>query len=99
LPDSLLFCGLHIPYGSDRGGCRPYGDLVYRQNYWQYQTPFFSACPYPPYPVKITDVDNKVISGPSHVPRSILNAAGLQDAYRTTVGAQPTIRLPALRRR
>jgi hypothetical protein len=87
LSDSLRYCGVHIPYGSDRGGCRPYGDLVYLQNYWQYPTPYFSACPYPPYPVNIVDAGNKVISGPNAVPRSILDAAGLQQAYRSTVGA------------
>lgn len=88
LPDSLPLCGVHIPYGSDRGGCRPYGDIVYQQNYWQYPTPFFSACPYRPYPVHIVDAGNQLISGPSGVPRSILNAAGLQPAYRSTVGAR-----------
>jgi hypothetical protein len=88
LGDSLLLCGFHIPYGSDRGGCRPYGDLVYRRNDWQYPTPFFSACPYPPYPVNVGDIDNKVISGPSQVPRSILDAAGLRGSYRRTVGAR-----------
>jgi hypothetical protein len=88
LSDSLAYCGVHIPYGSDRGGCRPYGDLVYRQNYWQYPTPYFSACPYPPYPVNIVDEGNKVIQGPGSVPHSILDAAGLQKPYRSTAGAR-----------
>lgn len=88
LSDSLLLCGLHLPYGSDRGGCRPYGDLSYRQNYWQHPAPFFSACPYPPYPVRVLDSGNKVISTTRQVPRSVLQAAGLQGAYRSTVGAR-----------
>ena len=82
LPDSLDICWLQIPYGSDRGGCRPYGDLTYRQNYWQYPTLFISACPYPPYPVNVVDVP-----GVGQVPPSILKAAGLQRAYRSSVGA------------
>jgi hypothetical protein len=87
LSDSLLLvCGLHIPYGSDRGGCRPYGDLVYRRNYWEYPTPFFSVCPYPPHPVNVIEEGNHVISGPSQVPRAIRDAAGLQAGYRRTVG-------------
>ncbi|HEY6397697.1 MAG TPA: hypothetical protein VIX82_09615, partial [Solirubrobacteraceae bacterium] len=32
LPDSLTLCGVVVSYGSDRGGCRPYGDLTYQQN-------------------------------------------------------------------
>jgi hypothetical protein len=83
LPDSLDICWLQIPYGSDRGGCRPYGDLTYRQNYWQYPDLFTEACPYPPYPVNVVDVPG---AGP--VPPSILKAAGLQRAYRSSVGAQ-----------
>lgn len=89
LSDSLSVCGVVAPYGSDRGGCRPYGDLTYRQNYWQFPTPFFSICPYPPYPVDVADVDNHVISSADQVPRSILTGAGLQPAYRTTIGAGP----------
>ncbi len=88
LPDSLALCGLQIPYGTDRGGCRPYGDLTYRQNYWQYPTLYIAACPYPPYPVNVVDVDNHVISGAGQVPGSILAAAGLQRAYRSSVGAR-----------
>jgi hypothetical protein len=89
LPDSLALCGVVVPYGSDRGGCRPYGDLTYQQNYWSFPTPFFSICPHPPYPVNVIDIDNRAISGPHEVPRSILDAAGLEPAYRATVGAGP----------
>jgi GH141 insertion domain len=89
LSDSLSLCGVVTPYGSDRGGCRPYGDLTYRQNYWQFPTPFFSVCEFPPYPVAVVDSDNHVVSSQSQVPRSILDAAGLQPAYRSTVGARP----------
>ncbi len=87
LSDSLVGCGLIIPYGSDRGGCRPYGDLTYRDNYWEFPTPFFSACPFPPYPIGIADVGNHLISGPGGVPRAVLDGAGLAGRYRSTVGA------------
>lgn len=88
LPDSLTVCGFHLPYGSDRGGCRPYGELVYRGNYWRYPTPYFSACPFPPYPVEVADVGNHLISGPADVPHRIRDAAGLTRAYRSQVGAR-----------
>jgi hypothetical protein len=90
LPDSLAICGLQIPYGSDRGGCRPYGDLVYRENYWQYPHMFTEACPYPPYPVDVVDEGNHTIAGPAEVPGSILRRAGLQPRFRATVGASRT---------
>jgi hypothetical protein len=88
LPDSLAICGLVIPYGSDRGGCRPYGDLTYRGNYWQYPHMFTEACPFPPYPVNVVDDDNHVISGADDVPPAILRNAGLQPRFRSTVGAR-----------
>jgi hypothetical protein len=89
LTDSLSLCALRIPYGSDRGGCRPYGDLSYRDNYWQHPSPFFYflACKYMPYPVRVTDAGNHVVTGAAQVPRSILDAAGLQPEYRRSVGA------------
>jgi hypothetical protein len=88
LPDSLEICGLQIPYGSDRGGCRPYGDLIYRENYWQYPHMFTEACPYPPYPVRIADSRNHTVTDAGEVPASILRSAGLQPRYRETVGAR-----------
>jgi hypothetical protein len=88
LTDSLSLCGVHIPYGSDRGGCRPYGDLAYRRNYWQHPAPFWSACPYPPHPVGVVDAGNHVVSGAGQVPRSILDAAGLEPPYRGSVGVR-----------
>jgi hypothetical protein len=89
LTDSLTLCAVRIPYGSDRGGCRPYGDLVYLDNYWQHPAPFwhFAACDYPPYPVRVTDAGNHLVAGAGQVPHSILDAAGLQARYRSSVGA------------
>lgn len=86
LPDSLLICGLVIPYGSDTGGCRPYGDLTFDGNYWEYLHFYLDACPYPPYPVDVTSKDHTITSI-SDVPPSLLAHAGLQPTYRLTVGA------------
>jgi len=87
LPDSLALCSETFPYGSDRGGCRPYGDITYLDNYFSDPTPFFGVCPYPPHPVDVIDDDTHVISTAGQVPRLLLDAAGLQPAYRSTVGA------------
>lgn len=86
LDDSLVLCFVIMPYGSDRGGCRPYGDLVYRGNLWQYPDPYWSACPYEGHPVNVTDDSNVVITGSSAVAKSILRSAGRQGVYRHRVG-------------
>ena len=86
-PDSLALCGVRIPYGGDRGGCRPFGDITYRGNYWQHPAPFWSACPYPPHPVGVRDEGNTEIGSARDVPRRVLDAAGRQGTYRTRVGA------------
>ncbi len=82
--DALSICWVAIPYGSDRGGCVPYGDITYKSNYWQHPDPFFYflTCNRPPYPVNVTDSGNRVVTGSSDVPRSILKRAGLTAAYR-----------------
>jgi hypothetical protein len=87
LPDSLPICGLQIPYGSDRGGCRPYGDLTYQDNYWQYPEMYVAACPYAPYPTPVADDGNHVVSGAAQVPASILSGAGILPRFRRNVGA------------
>lgn len=87
LPDSILLCWVILPYGSDRGGCRPYGDITYTGNYWQYPELYFVACPYGDYPVNVTDDSSQVITGSGELSRSILDAAGRQGRYRSNVGA------------
>jgi hypothetical protein len=87
LDDSLVLCFVIMPYGSDRGGCRPYGDLVYRANLWQYPDPYWIACPYEGHPVNVTDDANTVITGSSAVAKSVLRAAGRQGSYRHRIGA------------
>ena len=86
LTDSLALCAGHASYGTDRGGCRPYGYLDYVQNYWQHPALFLSACPFAPYPVHVTERGNQVVSGPSQVPRAILDSAGIEPGHRASVG-------------
>lgn len=87
LDDSLLTCWLYLPYGSDRGGCRPYGDLTYVANYWEYDRPYWDACPYEGHPVNVVDQGNVVITGGNAISRKILDAAGRQGKFRKHVGA------------
>lgn len=72
-----------VPYGSDTGGCRTYGDITYTDNYWQNQT-FFIAdpCEYEAdgvsYPTRLQYDGNHVITGLGDVPQPLLQAAGVQ---------------------
>ena len=88
LDDSLALCWVVLPYGTDRGGCRPYGDLTYRDNLWQFPDPYWEACPYEGHPVNVVDDSNTVITGKAAVSRSILEAAGRQGRFRREVGVQ-----------
>lgn len=90
LTDSLIFCWLMSSYGTDRGGCRTYGDIVYTRNYWQHPDPFFSICPYPPHPVNVVDQSNQVVSGAQAVSKTLLGNAGRQGRYLRSVGAGAT---------
>ncbi|MBM4266236.1 MAG: hypothetical protein FJ144_06450 [Deltaproteobacteria bacterium] len=78
LPSSLALCWVRLPYGSDSGGCRPYGDLHFQSNYFLDPIFYDFVCPYPPYPVDVTRTDDQVISGPWDVPERILREAGRQ---------------------
>lgn len=83
VPSHLPLCFLKVPYGSDAGGCRPYGDLRYESNYTQFPNFYFYApCPYPPYPVNVTGEDNHIIFSPAEVPERVIRAAGRQGRYR-----------------
>jgi hypothetical protein len=87
-PDSLALCFVNLPYGSDSGGCRPYGDIAFNGNYWQHAHHYWDACPYENYPVNVVDKGNQVIAGPGSVSSQILSAAGRQGRYRASVGAK-----------
>ena len=70
-----------IPYGSDKGGCRTYGDISFVGNYWLNPC-FFDICPYSyngiSYPTNVISRLNKDIEGQADVPKSILRAAGVR---------------------
>lgn len=65
-----------LAYGSDRGGCRPYGDLAFVDNYLSHPDFYLQACPYPPYPVDVTEEGTRQIGGRDDVPQALLDAAG-----------------------
>lgn len=78
---ALPLCWLRIPYGSDRGGCIPYGDIDYVSNYWLAPAPSFSTCP-SPYPINVSESGARLIQDASQVPARILAAAGRRARYR-----------------
>lgn len=68
-------------YGADMGGCLPYGDLTFEQNYLRDSLDFYDICTntyYPNYPVNMSFIDNVKVSSSSDVPASILEEAGRQ---------------------
>lgn len=70
-----------VPYGADMGGCIPYGDLTFEQNYLRDILDFYDICSnsnFPNYPVNMSFIDNVKISDSSDVPASILSEAGRQ---------------------
>lgn len=87
LRDSLSLCGVHEAYGSDRGGCRPYGQILYHGNYFEHPAPFFSVCPFPPHPLDVVDDGNHLVIGPADVPAAVLGRAGPTPRRRSAVGA------------
>lgn len=85
--DSLESCGVEEAYGSDRGGCRPYGDVAFVNNFWQHPAMSYEGCPSPPHPVNVTEQGNSEIAGAAVASRSIFDRAGLQRDFRKRVGA------------
>jgi hypothetical protein len=82
-PTALPLCWVVIPYGTDRGGCIPYGDIEYTSNYWQTEEyGFYDVCWRPPYPINLDDHESKVIAGPDEAPVRILRAAGRRPRWR-----------------
>jgi hypothetical protein len=72
-----------VPYGADMGGCVPYGDLTFEQNYLRDSLDFYDICEnsyYPNYPVGMSLIDNVKVSSSSDVPGAILSQAGRQHA-------------------
>ncbi len=82
LPYSWIPSALNgIPYGTDRGGCRTYGDLLYVGNYWMNPC-FFDICPFTEngisYPTDVRSKRTHEIAGEQDVPREVLKAAGVR---------------------
>jgi hypothetical protein len=78
--DLCIFTGI-VPYGADMGGCVPYGDLVFEENYLRDPFTFYDICEnasFPNYPVDMSFIDNVKVTNASDVPASILDAAGRQ---------------------
>lgn len=70
-----------LEYGQDMGGCIPYGDLTFQQNYLRDTLDFYDICTndnFPNYPVGMSFIDNVKVSSSSEVPASILSEAGRQ---------------------
>jgi hypothetical protein len=70
-----------VPYGADMGGCLPFGDLTYTENYFADTLNFFGPqiCQndyIPPYPVDLTFVDNIPTASVADAPNWILLQAG-----------------------
>ncbi|MDZ7696110.1 MAG: right-handed parallel beta-helix repeat-containing protein [Deltaproteobacteria bacterium] len=78
--DLCLTTGI-VPYGKDMGGCVPYGDLVFENNYLRDHLGFYNICTnsyYPSAPVNMTFENNVRVSTSSEVPAWILESAGRQ---------------------
>jgi len=78
--DLCLFTGV-LPYGADMGGCIPYGDMIFENNYLRDHLTFYDICTNtnnPNAPTNMTFNDNYKVSSTSDVPASILDAAGRQ---------------------
>lgn len=78
--DLCLTTGI-VPYGADMGGCVPYGDMIFENNYLRDHLDFFNICTnayYPNAPTDMTFIDNVKVSSASEVPASILDDAGQQ---------------------
>ncbi|HXC24348.1 MAG TPA: hypothetical protein VNU46_00425, partial [Gemmatimonadaceae bacterium] len=73
---------------ADWGGCRPFGDIVFSDNYEDEPQATESAQPsvchgsgYPG-PVNLTVTGNTVIADPSTIPSGLVMAAGVEAAYQ-----------------
>jgi hypothetical protein len=92
LPYSSIPSDLNdIPYGSDKGGCRTYGDITFERNYWTSPC-FYDICPYSDkgvtYPTNMISRLNVDIEGENDVPKWILHAAGVRKRPATIPAAR-----------
>jgi len=78
--DLCLTTGI-VPYGADMGGCVPYGDLLFENNYLRDHLDFYNICTnsyYPNAPTNMTFINNVKVSTSDEVPAWILESAGRQ---------------------
>ena len=76
--DLCLATGI-VPYGKDMGGCVPYGDLLFENNYLRDHLDFYNICTndyYPNAPTNMTFKNNVKVSSGDEVPSWILESAG-----------------------
>lgn len=78
-----LLCALTglVPYGQDMGGCIPYGDLIFQENYLRNHIDFYDICEneyFPTSPYNMSFIGNVGVSSSSEVPSWILEQAGRQ---------------------
>lgn len=79
--DTLCLTTDIVPYGTDMGGCVPYGDLTFQNNYLRDNMDFYDICSndyFPNNPVNMAIVNNAKVSSASEVPQWILDQAGRQ---------------------
>ena len=81
--EGLKFCQMTdiLPYGKDMGGCVPYGDLLFENNYLRDHLDFYNICTnsyYPNAPTNMIFIDNVKVSSSDEVPAWILESAGRQ---------------------
>lgn len=80
--DTILCSKTNVDhYGADTGGCIPFGDIVFKDNYLRDIVTFYDICFNiftVGYPVNITASGSKAVTNSSQVPASIINSAGRQ---------------------
>jgi len=81
VPPNVQPCTLNsLNYGTDMGGCIPYGNMIVTNSYFVDATTFYLPCLIynPSYPVNVALVNNTQVTDSSQVPASILSSAGRQ---------------------
>ena len=76
--DLCLVSGI-VSYGKDMGGCVPYGDMLFENNYLADHLSFYDICVndyFPNTPTNMSFVNNVKVSGADEVPAWILESAG-----------------------
>ncbi len=80
-PGDLCLATNIIPYGADMGGCVPYGDILFENNYLADPIIFYDICKnehFPDAPVNLVIQDNVLTASSADAPADILTSAGRQ---------------------